>query len=358
MIRVKPNRTSTSLVALAVSLVLVAACGDDDDPATAPTSSAVGRTESTAAAPATSVAATTAQATGGSTASVGATRTVVHELGTSEVPVDPQRVVVVDRRGSLAFLLELGVEPVGALEAAWLFGEPFHPLIQDRADAAGVQPIDSTDGPNLEQIAGLAPDLIIGNVRDMGETADELAAIAPTIGLAWNFVDPLDNARIIGDAVARPDEAAALVAQFETSLAAAAAEITDPGTVSIIGLFAIDDIRIYREHNLYGALTEQLGGEVVPTETELPFDPADNEVNAVSLEQLGMAAGERVISFVNVAPEADAAYRAIEAEALVQALPGFQAGQVLEADPQLAFGAAGVTGIQAMLDQLVAFYAA
>ena len=74
------------------------------------------------------------------------------------------------------------------------------------------------------------------------------------------------------------------------------------------------------------------------------------------MEQIGLASGERLISFVNSAPEADAAYRALESEPLVQALPGFQAGQVLEADPQLAFGAAGITGITAMLEQLKEFY--
>ena len=40
----------------------------------------------------------------------------------------------------------------------------------------------------------------------------------------------------------------------------------------------------------------------------------------------------------------------------MQALPAFPAGQVLEADPQLAFGAAGVTGITAMLEDLVEFF--
>jgi len=117
-----------------------------------------------------------------------------------------------------------------------------------------------------------------------------------------------------------------------------------------------DDIRIYREHNLYGKLTERLGGQIVPTEADLPYDPEDNEVNSVSLEEIGRANGDRLISFVNLAPEADGAYQALKAEALVQALPGFRSGQVLEADPQLAFGAAGSTGIQAILDQLVAFY--
>jgi ABC-type Fe3+-hydroxamate transport system substrate-binding protein len=168
-------------------------------------------------------------------------------------------------------------------------------------------------------------------VRDMGEVTDELAQLAPTIGLSWNFADPLANAVTIGEALGRPDEAQALVDEFEDSLAAAAAASADPGTVSIIGLFA-------------------------PDEAELPFDPEDNEVNFVSMEQIGLASGERVISFVKRSSEETAAYRALESEPLVQALPAFQAGRVTEADPQLAFGAAGVTGITVMLEELMAFY--
>lgn len=292
----------------------------------------------------------------GTTEPVAETRTVEHELGTSEVPVDPQRIVVVDRRGTLAFLLELGFEPVGALDATWLFGEPFHPLIAELAEEAGVEPIDSTDGPNLEQIALLEPDLIIGNVRDMAETEAKLAELAPTIGLAWEFADPLANAVTIGEALGVGEEAEALVDGFEASLESAAAETEAPGTVSIIGLFAPDDIRIYREQNLYAAFAEQLGGQVVPTEDDLPLDPEDNELNYVSMEQIGLATGEHVISFVNLSGEAGAGYRELESDALVQALPGFENGQVLEADPQLAFGAAGVTGMEAMLAQLVQFF--
>lgn len=286
----------------------------------------------------------------------GEMRTVEHALGTSEVPVDPERIVVVDRRGTLAFALELGLEPVGALEAGWLFGEPFHPLIADRAEVAGVEPIDGTDGPNLEEIAALRPDLIIGNVRDMFETEDRLAEIAPTVGLTWNFADPLQNAVAIGEALGRPEEAHAMVDEFETDLEEAAASSADPGTVSIIGLFGPDDIRIYREANLYGRLTVALGGRIVPTEEELPLDPEDGEVNFVSLEQIGLASGQRIISLVNRSPEEADLREEVERQAIVQTLPGFENDQVLVADPQLAFGAAGTAGVRQMLDQLVDFY--
>jgi iron complex transport system substrate-binding protein len=320
-------------VAVALVLLLVAvACGSDD--------SEEASTETTGA------------------SADSATRTVEHVLGTTEVPVDPQRVVVVDRRGSLAFLLEMGVEPVAALEAPWLFGESFHPLIADMAADAGVEAITDTDaGPNIEQIATYDPDLIIGNVRDMGETAEELSALAPTVGIEWNFADPVANATVLGEALGLEDEAADLVERYETALADATDAAENPGTVSIIGLFNPDDLRIYREANLYGAMTTALGGQVVPTEEELPLDPEDGEVNFVSLEQIGLASGERLISFVNLAPSEEGdGYAALREEPLVQALPGFQSGQVLEADPQLAFGAAGVTGLETMLSELVEFY--
>lgn len=353
-------RYRTALAVSVLSIATAAACGGDDSsstPTTAPPpTSPVTAAPTTAATTVPAAADPTASTAPSSNATDAATRTVEHELGTSEVPADPQRIVVVDRRGTLAFLLELGFEPVGALDATWLFGEPFHPLIAETAAAAGTQPIDSTDGPNLEQIARLEPDLIIGNVRDMAETGDELARIAPTVGLAWNFADPLANAIAIGEAMGRPAEAQALVDGFDAALDEAAAEVADPGAVSIVGLFAADDIRIYREHNLYGVLTERLGGQIVPTEAELPYDPEDNEVNAVSLEQIALARGERIISFVNLAAEADADYRSLAADPLVQSLPGFRNDAVLEADPQLAFGAAGTTGISLMLEQLVAFY--
>lgn len=338
------KRTLTSLVAVLLAALLVAAataCGSDDSDG-----GASDATEATSAENTDSAAEST-------------TRTVEHALGSSEVPDRPERVVVVDRRGTLAFLLELGVEPIAALEAEWLFGQPFHPLIAEQAEAAGVEPITATDnGPNVEQVAALDPDLIIGNVRDMGETSEELAQIAPTVGLEWNFADPIANATVIAAVLGLDDEAGALVDEFESALDEAASSTKDPGTVSIVGLFAPEDLRIYREGNLYGAMTTALGGQIVPTADVLPLDPDDGEVNYVSLEQIGLASGDSLISFVNLSTDQQSAYAAIEDEPLVQALPGFQNDRVLETDPQLAFGAAGVTGLTAMLDQLVEFYGA
>lgn len=284
------------------------------------------------------------------------TRQVEHEFGTSDVPVDPQRIVVVGRRGTLPILLDLGFEPVGALDASFILGQPFHPMITDRTDAIGVEPIGSADRtPNIEQVAALRPDLIIGFSRDFGEGSEELAQIAPIVGIPWNFSDPLANVTTVGAVMGVEDDAAALVADFEAELQAAAESVQSPGTISIAGLFAPDDLRIYRSGNLLGQLIEQLGGEIVPTVEELPLDAEDAEVNSVSIERIDLLSGERLISFVNLGQESVDAYREIEAGALVQALPAFQNDQVLEVDPQLVFGTAGIAGLRVVLAQLVDF---
>ncbi|MDY7102099.1 MAG: ABC transporter substrate-binding protein [Actinomycetota bacterium] len=338
------------------ALVAAGACGGDDDAESSANPGADATTTEAAEPDAAESDASESESTEADVDESAATgtRTVEHELGTSEVPVDPQRVVVVDRRGTLAFLLDLGVEPVGALEASWLFGQPFHPAIADQAEAAGVEAIDGTDGPDVEQIAALEPDLIIGMVRDMAGTEAILAETAPTIGLSWSFANPIDNVLMIGAMMGMEEEAEAVAGELSTALEEAAANATDAGTVSVLGLFGPDDIRVYRAGNLYGQLIQDLGGEVVPTEEELPLVDGE-DVTYISLEQIGVADGEKVISLVNLSSEEEGAHLEVVEQPLVQALPAFQSGQVLETDPQLAFGAAGVTGLHLMLDQLAEF---
>lgn len=286
------------------------------------------------------------------------TRTVEHALGTSDIPVTPERIAVVGRRGTLPILLDLGFEPVGALDASFIFGQPFHPLVTERTDEIGVEPIARGDsGPNVEQVALLAPDLIIGNVRDFEQVQDELPQIAPVVGLRWDFADPLANVATIGGLMGVEDQAAALVADFDAEFATATEVTPSPGTVSIAGLFGVEDLRIYRSANLLGGLIVGFGGQIVPTDADLPLDPADPEVNRVSLENIELLSGDRLISFVNFGSESREGYEEIVSSPLVRALPAFESGRVLEVDPQLVFGTAGVTGLRVVVSQLVDFFA-
>jgi iron complex transport system substrate-binding protein len=296
----------------------------------------------------------------GSDADADATRTIEHALGTTEVPSDPQRIVVADRRGTLPTLLDLGVEPVAAYDASALLGQPFHPLISDRAEDAGVEPLPAEDWMvQIEPVAVHEPDLIIGASADIEAIYEQLSGIAPTVAIEFDWEDPLNNVVPIGEAVGRADEAAALVDDFRGAVADAAEGLDGAvGTVSIAGFFAPDDLRIYRAGNVVGRLVEELGGQVVPTEEELPLDPADPLINMVSAEQLSLLSGDKLVTFVNLAEEERQKHAELTASLpTYEQLPAVQAGEVEEVDPQLVFFSAGVAGLREVLDQLATFLA-
>ena len=83
---------------------------------------------------------------------------VEHAMGKTEVPANPKRVVILTNEGTEA-LLELGVKPVGAVKS-WT-GDPWYPHIKDKMK--DVKVVGDEGQVNVETIASLKPDLIIGN---------------------------------------------------------------------------------------------------------------------------------------------------------------------------------------------------
>ena len=104
------------------------------------------------------------------------TRKVKHAMGESDVPSSPKRVVILTNEGTEA-LLALGVKPVGAVKA--FTGNPWYDHL--KADLEGVQVVGEESQPNLELIASLKPDLILGNKMRQEKVYDQLKAIAPTV---------------------------------------------------------------------------------------------------------------------------------------------------------------------------------
>jgi len=128
------------------------------------------------------LAATTLAACGGddaappNTAAGGRERTIRHGLGTTTVPASPQRIAVLDGNAA-ATALAVGVRPVA--------------VPSDVADFAyldelteGIERIDTSAGsPDLEQVAALRPDLIVGLDLSLEEHYGELSQIAPTVAV-------------------------------------------------------------------------------------------------------------------------------------------------------------------------------
>jgi hypothetical protein len=128
-------------------------------------------------------------------------RLIEHAMGETEVPADPQRVVVLDT-GELDAAMTLGIKPVGAVEA--IPGEGFPSYLEGTDDIENVGTIAE---PSLEKIAALNPDLILSSKLRHEAIYDQLSKIPPTVfaektGVAWK-----GNFDLFAEALGRTEEA-------------------------------------------------------------------------------------------------------------------------------------------------------
>ncbi|MFE9323050.1 ABC transporter substrate-binding protein [Nocardia sp. NPDC052278] len=116
----------------------------------------------------------------------GKTRTVTHAAGTSEVPADPQRVVVLSTSAlDATCAVGLWERVVGAVP---IDGPRSQPMYLGYG-VLKIPPVGSAAQPDLGQIAALHPDLIIGDMSSGPGGFAALQAIAPTVladpGSGW-----------------------------------------------------------------------------------------------------------------------------------------------------------------------------
>ncbi|PPF40379.1 ABC transporter substrate-binding protein [Pseudoclavibacter sp. AY1H1] len=139
--------------------------------------------------------------------SASGTRSVEHARGTAEVPTDPQRVVVLEPV-ELDTAVALGVTPVGAAVASNVAGVP------EYLGVDGVEPVGTVPEPDLEAIAALKPDLILGTESRHSKLYEQLGAIAPTVFMASQADPWQENVLLIGEALGQQDEAQELLTGF------------------------------------------------------------------------------------------------------------------------------------------------
>jgi iron complex transport system substrate-binding protein len=282
-------------------------------------------------------------------------RTVDTPRGPVEVPARPQRVVVFDRRGTLGYMLDLGIKPLAAMTAPQIYGgKLFHPLLDP--DTSGIATISSTE-PDLEQVAGLRPDLIVGYTADaaMEKGYQQLSGIAPTVAAPIDFNNPEDELTFLGQVFGMESRAAALREAFRGEVAAARTRARNPGSVSIV-LPVVNGVRIYSSGNLAGQIVQGLGGSVVPDIRGLNPDAA-GLLALISDEQVGLIDGETILLLVNLATELRADTNRFLTSPLAQGLPATRANRLVEIESQANFGTAGLRGQRQILEQLTRLFA-
>ena len=124
--------------------------------------------------------------------------TVEHAMGQTTLEAVPERIVVIDSP-HLDALVALGITPVGATESGAGVGFPAY--LADRL--RDTESVGATSEPDLEAIANLAPDLIIGAQVRHEALYDKLSAIAPTVFSINSGTDWKEQANITAAAVNR-----------------------------------------------------------------------------------------------------------------------------------------------------------
>lgn len=265
------------------------------------------------------------------------TRSVVHARGTTEVPVDPRRVVVLDT-GELDSAVALGVTPVGAVRAPVDSGL----LSYLEPELEGVELVGEIGEPDLERIAALEPDLILGSEVRVADLYDELSAIAPTVfsetvGVAWK-----ENLALHAEALGRQEQAQELLAEYERDAAALGDAVDDATTVSVVR-FLPGEIRLYAQDNFIGTVLADAG--IARPQAQ---DVAEFSVD-VSPEQVDRAAGDVVLVGTYGDPAETAGPAVLAGPLWARATDG---AQVVEVDDDVFFLGTGIGAATRVLDEL------
>jgi len=284
-----------------------------------------------------------------------ATRTVQHPLGTTEVPVAPARVVALDRRAALPHLLALGVTPIGALTYESIIGTPFPPVVADQARDVALLPVaGNADDPNLETVAALRPDLVIGWTGGIEEKYAALSAIAPTVAVDVDFTDAAVSLRAIAAALGREAEAEAVISAFDERRAARLREIGEIGDVSVVLGIGGQQFRVYQPTGSSVARwLAEAGGRIVPDIASSIGEPYGDELVLISPENLGQVTGETIVVMHNTGAAGEAALAELEGSPLWPTLPAVRAGRVVKVNSQESVGSYGFQGYDSVLDTLV-----
>ncbi|GAB3076283.1 ABC transporter substrate-binding protein [Nocardioides zeae] len=151
-------------------------------------------------------------------------REVTHARGATAVPADPQRVVVLEPV-QLDTAVALGATPVGAAVLNEAAGVPAY--LGD--GAADVETVGTVTEPDVDRIAALRPDLIIGTETRHSALYDQLSDVAPTVFMASQSDPWQDNVRFVAEALGDPEGADELLEGYQERCDEIAEEFSTEG---------------------------------------------------------------------------------------------------------------------------------
>ncbi|AGK55515.1 ABC transporter substrate-binding protein [Bacillus sp. 1NLA3E] len=181
--------------------------------------------------------------------------TVKHAMGETTLEKAPKRVVILTNEGTEA-LLAMGVKPVGAVQS-WT-GDPWYDHISK--DMKGVQVVGVESQVNVEAIAALKPDLIIGNKMRQENIYEQLSAIAPTIYAETLRGDWQENFKLYAKALNKEEKGNEVLGKYQKRIASLKEKLGDKLSMKISMVrFMAGDVRIYHKDTFSGVILDSLG---------------------------------------------------------------------------------------------------
>lgn len=271
--------------------------------------------------------------------------TVEHAMGSTTLEKAPEKVVILTNEGTEA-LLALGVTPVGAVQS-WT-GDPWYDHIADEMKDAEVVGLESE--VNVEAIAALQPDLIIGNKMRQEDIYEQLSAIAPTI-----FAEDLrgnwkNNFELYAKALNKEVEGTEIIEAYDTRIADLKEQLGEKLNMKVSMVrFMAGDVRIYQKDSFSGVILDQLG--FARPESQ---DVDEFAIKGATKEQMPLMDGDILFYFTyetgdNAASELEKEW--IE-DPLFKNLEVAKNGEVHKVDDVIWNTAGGVKAANLMLDDI------
>jgi iron complex transport system substrate-binding protein len=205
-------------------------------------------------------------------------RTVTHALGKTELKTAPKRVVVLDV-GELDNVASLGVKPVGYAPTEGDEGVPGYL----KKEAGSPKNVGTINNLNLEAIAALKPDLILGSQLRAADKYDELSKIAPTVfsirpGFTWK-----QNYLLNAAALDKTAEAKAELAGYDKKVKALDEKLgAKKPTVSMVRFMPDGVIRLYANASFIGTILKDAH---IPRPKNQDIEDLATEISAENIDK-------------------------------------------------------------------------
>lgn len=266
-------------------------------------------------------------------------RTVKHALGETEIKEQPKRVVVLDT-GELDSVLSLGITPVGMVTTKG--ANPVPSYLADKVK--DVKSVGTINEINVEEIAALQPDLIVGSKLRAEKIYSQLSEVAPTVfsirpGFPWK-----ENFLLVGEALGKEKEAEAKLNEYATKVEGIKNSVPADTTVSLVR-FMPKRIRLYANKSLIGVILKDAG---LARPENQNVDELATEISPETIDQ-----AEGSVIFYSSYGKTDATGQdAIVNGAAWKNLSAVKNGQAHEVNDDVWFLGLGPTGAMQIVEDL------